>query len=159
MPVPKKPLQDPILYVGIDPGKTGGFALSIEGGPIQVCPMPGNQIPYELHTWAATGKYSLLAWIEHHDQRATRFAINRSKANDLEFFLTKHLFKGRCQVEKVDPRTWQEALGVCAAGSNVEGRMPYDVFAEGFPGVEGRTVDEKAAWCVLMAGLRSRGLR
>ena len=22
-----------------------------------------------------------------------------------------------------------------------------------------RTVDEKAAWCVLMAGLRSRGLR
>lgn len=97
--------------------------------------------------------------IERCSYKAPRFLAHRQSAKQAEA-VVKKIWPYRNKVKWAEPKTWQEALGVCNPKDIMRphnnGRLCYLTYAWHFLGLKSDSEDEAAARCILSWAEKTR---
>lgn len=139
------------VFIGIDPGKDGGVAISTNGQTIVTMPTKNGQVPYEIEAHADAGCFAFIV-VERSHCKLPRFRSHRSDANEIASAV-KALFSRRNRLVFVDPQTWQGWLGVTGP-KNPKGLNYRGYSLEFLGGHPSDTENEHAARCILHWALK-----
>ena len=118
--MPKMIKDLPNIYIGVDPGASGGLA-SLINGPIHICPMPDTE--RDIWEWfrqvsfkGVLGSQPIFAIIEKVHAMPGNGVSSMFRFGQNYGFLRACLIASNIPFDEVTPQAWQKALGIPKRG-------------------------------------------